>query len=495
MRRDDHFRWRARIAAGLVTLFALVGALTSYADSVGEEPVDPVPVSALNSVEERLQELERRYSWLAEENARLAQQIREQPLIGGEPAPDTAAETPFLAPATFGYEAGYDEGFFISPCDPEQFPFEFKFNNQAQLRYAGFARDVETLTDSAGIVSPVTNRSAFEIPRGRAIFSGYAFAPELTYNLTIDYTTVSSNQVNFWNYWIGYRFNRAATLFFGQTQVPGSREWLTPAIYTLGPDYSLATTFFRPSLSQGIWAIGEPVDGLHYRVMFSNGFNTLGTSARELDSRMTFSGTTWVEPLGDFGRGFSDFECHDDPVLRIGTSFTFAPIEGQQGNPDQPENSQIRLTDGTVLTQPGALAPGVTLNEYNVTLGALDLGWKHRGWSLSGELYIRDLSRLQGNGAIPRTSIVDYGGFGQAAYVVLPQRAEVYARTSQITGPYGYGSEYAGGLNWFWLPGRQNLRSTLDIAWVNHSPADQARSDYRAGDTGLLVRAQMQFFF
>src|SRR4029079_9872972 len=108
------------------------------------------------------------------------------------------------------------------------------------------------------------------------------------------------------------------------------------------------------------------------------------------------------------------FEWHDDPALRLGMSFTYSPIEGQQGNPNLPENSDIRLTDGTLITETGALAPGVTLNIYNVALVAIDLGWKHRGISLSGEFYIRDLFNLQGNGPIPRNSIVDFGGFAQA---------------------------------------------------------------------------------
>lgn len=393
------------------------------------------------------------------------------------------------------YHVGYDQGFFISPRDPEQFPFELKFNSQDQMRYAGFARNVRTWTDSAGNISPVNDRSAFELTRGRAIFSGFAFDPRLTYNLTIDYTTVSDSQINFWNYWLGYKFSRGLSLFIGQAQVPGSREWLTPAIYLLGPDYSLATTFFRPSLSQGIWISGEPVDGLYYRAMLSNGFNTLSVSPQQLDSRMTFSGTVWVEPGGAFGQGFSDFEWHEDPAVRFGASFTYSPIEGQQGNPDLPENSDIRLTDGTLITQPGALAPGVTLNIYDLALGAIDLAWKHRGISVSGEFYMRNLFNLKGNVPISRSSIFDYGGYAQAGYFVLPQRLEIYGRTSQITGPFGYGSEYAGGFNWFCLEGKQNLRFTLDIAWVNHSPADQARTDYHVGDTGLLVRSQVQFFF
>jgi hypothetical protein len=137
----------------------------------------------------------------------------------------------------------------------------------------------------------------------------------------------------------------------------------------------------------------------------------------------------------------------------------------------------------------------VTLNIYHVTLGAIDFAVKHRGVSLNGELYLRDLSNLIGNGPIPRSSIFDYGGVAQGGYFVLPQKLEFYGRTSQITGPFGYGSEYAAGCNWFFLEEKQNLRFTLDVAWVNHSPADQARSDYRVGDTGLLLRSQIQIFF
>lgn len=490
-----HRPWLARFALGFIALLWMNGATTRAADPADAALPDSAAPTVSKSVEERLRELEQQFSSLAEENRRLSAQLRERPEVTEgaasefEMAPVSAADE---GPA---YHAGYDHGFFISPRDPGQFPFEFRFNNQAQLRYAGFARDVETWTDSAGIVSPVNNRSAFELTRGRAIFSGYAFDPDLTYNLSIDYTTVSDSQINFWNYWVGYRFSRGFSVFAGQAAVPGCREWLTPAFFTLGPDYTLATTFFRPSLSQGIWITGEPIDNLRYRIMLCDGFNTLGSSPNELDSRMTLSGSVWAEPWGEFGTGFSDLEWDDDAAVRLGGSFTLSPIEGQQGNPNLPENNDIRLTDGTLLTQPGALALGVTLNMYTVALGAVDLGWKYRGISLSGEFFMRDLFDLRGNGPIPRNSIFDFGGYVQAGYFVLPQKFEVYGRTSQVTGPFGSGSEYAGGCNWFWLAGKQNLRCTLDIAWLNHSPADQARTGYRAGDTGLLVRSQFQILF
>lgn len=64
-----------------------------------------------------------------------------------------------------------------------------------------------------------------------------------------------------------------------------------------------------------------------------------------------------------------------------------------------------------------------------------------------------------------------------------------------MSGEFGTGGEYAGGFNWYFLPGKSNLRFTFDVAWINRSPADQNRTDYRAGDTGLLLWTQIQTFF
>lgn len=487
------------LASGLLMLLVQLASDVPPAWPSEPEIRFPGETSSPPSIADRLAELERQQSLLNEEQRSLAEKL--QGTTAADEASPSEEETSSTSPASTSaskeskFKVSYDDGFAISPNDSEQYPFKLKFNNQAQFRYTGFARDVETWTDSAGNVSPVTNRSAFELTRGRAIVSGYAFAKELTYNLAIDYTTTSSTQLSFWNYWIAYEFNRGFSLFAGQTLVPGSREWLTPWLYTQGPDYSLATTFFRPSLSQGVWATGEPVDGLNYRVMLSNGFNTLGTNPRQLDTRMTLSGSVWLQPWGDYGAGFSDFEWHDDPAIRLGTSYTYSPIEGQQGNPDLPENVDIRLSDGTLITQTGALAPGVTLNQYSVSLNAIDAGWKYRGVSINAEVFLRDLLSLHGDGPVPQSSIFDYGGYLQGGVFAIPQRLELYGRTSRITGDFGRGSEYAGGMNWFLLCGKQNLKLNIDAAWINDSPADQLRSGYRAGDSGLLLRTQIQFYF
>lgn len=391
--------------------------------------------------------------------------------------------------------AGYDRGFVIRPRDVDESPFELKINAQTQFRYSGFYRDQPSWTDSAGTATPLNNMSNFQIPRGRLTFSGFAFRKELLYNVKIDYNTVSSSQINFLMYWMAWRFNRAMTVYAGQGSVPGSREWLVSFINTQGPDRSMATTFFRPSLSQGIWATGEPTDGVFYHVMMSNGFNTIGSTPQQLNSLMAFSGSVWYEPLGEFGVGYSDFEWHDDPAIRVGTSLAYSPEAGPNEGSTAPENSAIRLSDGTLITQTGAFAPGATLNAFKIGLAAFDFAYKHQGFSLSGEFYSQDLFALRATGPIPQSSIYQFGGFAQAGYFLIPQKLEPYARTSHVTGPFGTGAEYAGGFNWFFLPEKRNLRFTLDAAWLNHSPADQNRTNYQAGQTGILVRSQLQILF
>ncbi|MFN0052514.1 MAG: porin [Planctomycetales bacterium] len=393
------------------------------------------------------------------------------------------------------YPITYDRGFRFRPDNPDVPLFELKIRTQNQIRYTGFARDARTWTDGAGVVRPVTNVSNFQIPRGRLIFSGFIFLRDLSYNLNIDYNTVSANQINFRAYWLAWRFNRAVTAYIGQSKVPGSREWLLSIMNTLGPDRSMATTFFRPSLSQGLWFTGEPLDGLFYHAMMSNGFNTLGATSQQLNSRMTFSGSLWWEPWGEFGLGYSDFEWHEAPSLRGGFSLTHSPEQGPQGSPDAPENADVRLSNGTLLTATGALDPGATLNLYKIGLASIDLAYKYRGLGLSGEYFLQNIFGLGANMPLPQSSIFQQGGFIQGGYFFIPEKLEVYGRSSYARSTFGFGSEYAGGFNWFFLPGKQNLRFTLDAAWLNHNPADQNRTNLQAGQTGLLVRSQVQLFF
>lgn len=454
----------------------------------------------------RIDELERRLDAVVEENQRLAQELRGLQNPRGEPGRDDPTgpvsdarrdepETAGWTWTTDGYSTGYDRGIFIRPDDLEESPFSLRLNHQAMFRYTGFDRDVTDWTDSAGNVTPIVSSSNFEIPRGRIIFSGTALHPQVSYLLNIDYNTVTNSPIGFRAYALSYRLGRELEIHVGQNKVPGTREWLTSSFQVLGADRSLATTFFRPSLSQGIWFTGEPADGLFYYAMLSNGFNTLNVQARALDTNPCVAGSVWWEPWGEFGASYSDIEWHETPAIRIGTSQTIDREQGNQTSGSAPENSLLRLSDGTLITQTGAFAPGVTLQAYSIYLGAMDLAVKYRGLSLLGEFYLLNLFNLVGSGELPVSSTIAYGGCLQGGVFAIPRRFEVYGRGSLVTGDYGTGGEYAGGVNWFPLEGKSNLRVTCDSAWVLRSPADQSRTDYIAGETGLLFRAQITTSF
>ena len=461
----------------------------------------------LDRLEQSLQSVIAENDRLAQENSRLAEDIRalqEQALFRtpGETAPVDQFDSPGTPRSEFGtpslpqYMAGYDGGFVIVPQADDDSPFSLKINNQTTFRYAGFLSEESSWIDSSGRVIPLVSSSNFLIPRGRLIFSGKALLPDLTYLLSIDYNSANSNPIGFRAYALNYEFSRAFTISVGQNKVPGSREWIASSFAPQeGPDRSMATTFFRPSLSQGIWFTGEPSDGLHYYAMLSNGFNTLNLRPSQLDNRICTSGSVWWEPWGAFGPGYSDLEAHEQPAIRTGGSYTFSIEEGSQANNNAPENSSVRLSDGTLITQLGAFAPGVTLQQFHISLAAIDLAFKYRGLSLSTEGYFQDLSALKGNGPLPLNSTHAYGGSLQGGYFIVPQEVEWYGRTSYVTGRYGTGSEYASGFNWFIIPGKNNLRFTADAAWLENSPADQNRTGLVAGQTGLLLRTQITASF
>jgi hypothetical protein len=514
---------RNPIARAITATFGCALVAVVSAQSIWAQVPPSVP--AAGSDAERIARLEGMVSTVVEENRRLAEEVRmlKEQLAAGTPPvpaamlPDVAAiggvvptpTTPSLAPAAVPsafspgpessplvprgrFRVDYERGFAILPENVDDTPFSLRVRSQNMFRYNGFVAEERFWINSAGERIRIGNNNYFAIPRGRLIFSGTALLPRLTYLLNIDYNTISSNPIGFRAYELGYRFSRAFELYVGQTKVPGTREWIESAFVPLqSADRTMATTFFRPSLSQGVWVSGQPRDDFYYTAMISNGFNTLNLLPERLNNRFAYSGSVWWEPWGDFGRGYSDLQHHEEAALRLGGCYTLALGRGSQSASDAVENSPIRLSDGTIITTPGALAPGVTLQTYDVSLATIDLSYKYRGLGLSTEFFFQDLLGLEGNGPLPIRTTSAFGAFVKGGYFVIPQRAELFARASFVTGAYGSGSEVGGGLNYFFLKGQDNMFFTLDATGLESSPAGQARTGFVAGQTGFLFRTQV----
>ena len=78
--------------------------------------------------------------------------------------------------------------------------------------------------------------------------------------------------------------------------------------------------------------------------------------------------------------------------------------EGTPGS-QSVEADFLRLTDGTRLTDPGAFAPGATVEGFDVTLLAIDAAFKYRGWSANGEYFWRSVTNLKANLPVPEVGL------------------------------------------------------------------------------------------
>ena len=394
-----------------------------------------------------------------------------------------------------GFDLQYDDGVSLAVHDEGCRSFELTVNGRIQFRYAGFSRDVESYTDNAGVTIPVRNRSRFDIERARLILSGHAFSKKWKYFLQLDGDTDRASQVVFFDYWWAYDFDDRLEVRFGKAKVPGSRKWLLSGFKTRLVDRPMATGFFRPDRTQGVWAAGRLGPCCHYQAMVGNGYRTGGQTPQQVNDRFAAAGTCYWEPWGPLGPASTDFEQFDCPAVRLGGSFVYAEQSGvnDSGSPVA-ESAFARLSDGTVLTSRSALAPGVTVNAYDALLISLDAAAKYHGWSFDAEYYLRRLENLRGDGALPKHELHQHGFFVEGGCFLVPQTLDLNARYSQVHGDFGTSTEFACGLNLF--PRRTpDVKLSFDATWLDGAPVSQTGSDFIVGDDGLLVRAQLQAFF
>lgn len=483
-------------------------------------------------VERLLQRLEEQNAKLAEQNAKLAEQnaklarqnqslaerleaaeSQQSPAhraagqrnagtaLSTPPAPDAApaARSPHKAPRVppAADRAADDNGaqgqlVVVRSRDGARMPFELRADLFSQVRYSHLSKQSNYWIDSSGTMQPIRNFNSLELTRNFIQLSGYAIDPKLQFTANLFSSTALNSTVYLG--WINYQFSKAFDLRVGNWIVPGTREWNESFRYTLGADRLMATTFFRPNISPGIWAQGEPLDNLHYIAMLANSLNRFNQGSERIGSARAFGATVWWEPMGPFGPGPSDLEYHQRLSPRFGTNVAFSR-EANQGfgaiEAGNPEDTILRLSDGTPLFRPSALAPGVELRTTNVSLWALDAALKYRGFSVSGEYFLRWLYDFEEvGGTLPFDSLFDHGALLQGGYFVLPSTLEGFLRSSFVTGRFGGGYEVGGGINWY-LRGSRDWRMTFEVLSINRSPAQNLLTGYRAGESGMLYQLQL----
>lgn len=472
-----------------------------------------VPVGPAHSYDDLMLRLERQEQELAQIRQQLQQQSTVQqgqavwkndncgcgyeiwrlPVVV-ETVPPCGATQEDIKPHVMEFETVYDNGFLIRAFNEDENPFSLRINGRIQFRYVGFDRDVDSWTDNAGITRPVRNQNNFEIERARLALSGHAFHPRLTYFLQIDGDTDDSHQLELFDYWWAWEFGELSDFQMGKRKVPAVRQWLLSSSNTRLIDRPMSADFFRPDRSVGLFSIGKLTERIHYQAMLGNGFRAANLAPDQLDNRLTMAGTSYWDPFGDFGDQIVDYDNTAQLLARFGSSFVYSPQGDADLGAPVGEADYLRLTDGTRLTELGALGPGVTVLEYTLWFYGVDLAAKWRGWSVDAEVFLRWIEDIEGNGPLEVTDLFQRGFYVEGGRFLIPSKLDVNVRYSQIDGLFGHAWTYAGGINWY--PGdTSRIKISIDATRIHNSPLNNSSSNILVGYDGMLYRTQFEARF
>lgn len=380
--------------------------------------------------------------------------------------------------------ASYDKGFRLRSNDPSS-PFELKVNGRMQWRIEGFSADKDK-----SVVN--TDRTEFEIERARLEFASTFLDGNAHFYVNLDADTDDNHKVIFHDFWINYDVAKNHSIYVGKAFTGGSREWLTGSIGTHLVDRSLATTFFRPDRTLGVWAVGKMPGDIHYRMLIGNGLSTTDLSSGSVDQNFVYAGSFWKDLFGSFGKGFADLEHHEQVAMRIGTSLTYTRQDEGQG--------AANAEAGTVFIGRGMKLTDMGIDKYDYHLAAADAAVKYQGFSANAELYYRWLDNLETTaGPAARTSYYDWGGYCDVGYMIAKQTLEPVVRVSSVQGIdmpglSGTSWEYAAGINYY-VDGTHLNKLTVDLAKLDGSPVKNSAPGYRVNDNGWMFRLQWQIAF
>ena len=380
---------------------------------------------------------------------------------------------------------------------------EVVFSAYSYVRYLNQQGLDKFYTNHQGQTIAVDRRNDVELNKVKLEFKGWLLDPRFQYVL---YTWTNNTAMGLGAQVVvggnlRWAFNDALQLGGGIFPLPSVRSNEGAWPFFLGVDHrTMSDEFFRGSYTMGIFAFGELAPCLRYSAMLGNNLSILGVDAVQLDNKFqTVAAALWWMPttgeFGERGGSFGDFEDHQELATRIGGHFTYSPEDAQQQpNADAPDNTQIRLSDGTIIFTPGALAPDVSVNKVKYYMTSFDAGMKYRGFALEGEYYLRWLKELQATGPLPIDDTFDNGFQLMASMMVLPKTVQLYTQGAYLFGEFGDPWEVTAGINW-WVFKRRELRVNLEYIYDRGSPVGYSAIPQQVGGTGSIVNANVELFF
>lgn len=359
-------------------------------------------------------------------------------------------------------------------------------------------------TDAFGNLKTVQQRQDVQLQKLQIKFLGWILNPKLRYflyawtsnaNQGLGAQTVLAGNLN-------YTFNKYFTLGGGIRSLPGTRsvEGNFP-FWTNVDSRHIADEFFRPSYTSGVWATGNITDRLRYQAMLGNNMSTLGVPASRLDNGLnTFSGALIWLPTGNFEEGFSgqgwgDFEHHEKFSTRVGFHYSRSDENKEsQPNSEQFENTQLRLSDGSVIFTPDLFGKGITITDARWQMTSFDAAFKYKGFSLEGEYYLRWLDNFRGENTQTIPDQFDHGFQFQGTAMLMPRTLQLYAGHSKVFGQYGDPWDFRTGLNFFPFKNKV-VRWNNEALYLRRSPVGYTSVAYPVGGQGWVFSSSVELAF
>ena len=130
-------------------------------------------------------------------------------------------------------------------------------------------------------------------------------------------------------------------------------------------------------------------------------------------------------------KAWGDYEFHEQLATRFGIHFTHSREDAQaQPGTNSFENSQIRLSDGTLIFQADPFNNGTAIDQATYQMAAANAGLKYRGWFLEAEFYHRWVDKFDANGPLPVDELDDKGYQVQASMMAIPKTCLLYTSPS-----------------------------------------------------------------
>ncbi|HTE23308.1 hypothetical protein [Flavitalea sp.] len=356
-------------------------------------------------------------------------------------------------------------------------------------RYVNQLPGTETWSDHRDSVRVFDGRNDIHWHRNMIWFSGFLGTPKLTYTLTV-WTVMTTQQTLLYGN-IQYRFNKHFRAGIGVIPNTSVRTMQGPFPFFSSTDRTMGEEALRGGFTNGVFLSGEIVPRLYYTTMLGNNLSTLGVQSAKLTRNLSHGlMLMWMPTTGEFGPrgGNGDFEHHEKLATRFGGNYSHSRENrfNNTGTPS-PDNTQVRLSDGVLFFETGALASKTTVNEADYNLFTVDLGFKYKGFALHTEFYNRTLSDFDADGPVPINRIEDRGYSIQALYMAVPKILCVYGVYSGLVDEFKRNPwEIGGGVNIYPLKSR-SWRLNAQAMFIQKSAGGGTFGLYNSGQSGTTL--------